>query len=187
MFRTDPRFPRALARIIVSAFLIVAISAVMISVTGGRHLAAQADLDPLVTRVQQSQCREGLDALAPMAFGPDLDAQRAAYLFGWCLTKLGRYADAALAFQAAAAHPTLGAYARVDESNARLKSGDALAVIPILRELAPGAPPALRRRAYGALGEAELSAGHPERALSAFASAAAARPHDPTAGPRLRP
>src|SRR3990172_8599746 len=182
MFRTDPRFPRAMALVLVPA---LACAGVLVS--RAVPAAAQTDLDPLVARVQQSQCREGLDGLALLAFGPDLDAQRAAYLFGWCLTRLGRYADAALAFQAAAAHPTLGAYARVDESTARLKRGDALAVIPIMRALAPGAPPALRRRAYGALGEAELSAGHAERALSAFASAAAARPHDPTAGPRLRP
>ena len=180
MFRTDPRFPRALALV-----LVLALACAGVLVSRAVPAAAQTDLDPLVARVQQSQCREGLDGLALLAFGPDLDAQRAAYLFGWCLTRLGRYADAALAFQAAAAHPTLGAYARVDESTARLKSGDALAVIPIMRDLAPGAPPALRRRAYGALGEAELSAGHAERALSAFASAAAARPDDPTAWLRL--
>jgi soluble lytic murein transglycosylase len=170
---------------VVSAFLVLAIAA-LARATGGAPAGAQGDLAALIQKVGQSQCREGLDALAPAASASDLDSQRAAYLLGWCLARLGRQADAAVAFQTAAAHPTLGAYARVEESVARIKSGDGLAVIPVLKDLvASNAPPALRRRAYGALGEVELAAGRTERALSAFARAASARPDDASAWLRL--
>lgn len=170
-----------------AALLILAVSAGLILVTGGRRLTAQVDLATLIPQIHQSRCREGLDALAPLAFGSDLDAPRAAYLFGWCLARLGRHADAVVAFQAAAAHPSLGGYARVEEAAARVKAGDGTVEIASLKELAAGAPPALRRRAYGALGEAELVTGSRSAnlALAAFAMAAAARPDDPTAWLRL--
>ncbi len=180
MFRMVLHLTRALALLLVPA-----LACVHLLVAPVAPAASQTDLDAVVRQVQQSQCREGLDALGLLASGPDLDAQRAAFLYGWCLTRLGRHTDAAPAFQAAATHPTLSAYARVEEMTARLKSGEAPGAIATLRELAPGAPPALRRRAYGALGEAELSAGRAERALSAFASAAAARTDDATAWLRL--
>jgi len=166
---------------VVSAFVVVAISAAT-----GPRLAAQSDLATLLPQIQQSQCREGLTELALLASsGTDLDAQRAAFLYGWCLARLGRFADAISAFQAASAHPALGAHARVEEIAARVKTGDTNGAASTLRELAPNAPPALRRRVFGTLGEAELAAGRTESALAAFALAAAARPDDPTAWLRL--
>lgn len=165
--------------------LLVLVIAVIPGPGTGPTLIAQTDFGVLIQKVHQSQCREGLDALAPMALAPDLDSQRAAYLLGWCLARLGRHADAAVAFQTATSHPTLAPYARVEESIARMKSGDGVAIVPTLKDLAPGAPPALRRRAYGTLGEAELAAGHTAPALFAFALAAAARPDDASAWLRL--
>jgi soluble lytic murein transglycosylase-like protein len=159
--------------------------AAMLAVTAPR-LAAQSDLGTLLPQIQQSQCREGLTELALLASAStDLDAQRANFLYGWCLARLGRHADAISAFQAASPHPALGGYARVEEIAARVKTGDATGATPALRQMAPNAPPALRRRIFGALGEAELAAGRPDRALYAFALAAAARPDDPIAWLRL--
>ncbi|MGQ0571985.1 MAG: transglycosylase SLT domain-containing protein [Armatimonadota bacterium] len=145
----------------------------------------QADLDAAVRQVHQSQCRDGLEALGAIASAADLEAARASFLMGWCLVRLGRASDAAAAFRAAASHPTLAAHARVEEAVARLNSGDAEVAVAALREIPPGAPRALRRRALGAVGEAELVLGRADRALLALTAAAEARPDDPSAWLRL--
>jgi len=139
---------------------------------------AQADLDALAQRVRESVCRDGLDALAALAAGSDLEAQRASFLLGWCLARTGRHAQAAEAYRAASVHPTLRTHARIGEAAALTAAGRAADAAVRLRKVAASTEGHIKARALVALGEAEMTLRRPEQATTALALAADLRPAD---------
>lgn len=139
------------------------------------------DLAAATAQIHRSRCGEGVETLTALASGGDLEAQRAAYLMGWCLTKLDRHREAAEAYQRSVGHPTLGALARIEAGLAHVRAGSAASAPPMLREAAAGASGKLRGRALAALGQAELQRRNPSAAADVLADAVRMRPSDPNA------
>jgi soluble lytic murein transglycosylase-like protein len=142
---------------------------------------ARSGLDALVQRVHQTSCRQGLDSLASLAAGHDLEARRASFLLGRCLARANLHARAADAFRKAAWHPSLRAHARLELGTALMRSDQAAESAAALRELAAAASGRLRGRAFLALGEAELTLDRHPESVAALAAAVERRPDDPAA------
>ncbi|MDR7417607.1 MAG: transglycosylase SLT domain-containing protein [Armatimonadota bacterium] len=152
---------------------------------------AQRSLESAVEQVRQGDCRGAASALQPTAAGDGLDAQRAAYLLGVCLTRLERHRDAADAFARAVAHPTLGAWAQVERGRALMRSGSpaeaARTLAPIAAQARATAGPSratsaggrLRARALLSLGEAAMAQRRTAYAVEVLTEAATLRPDDP--------
>lgn len=173
----------------------------LVAAAAGRAAHAQADLDAAVRLVHRSGCARGLADLSSLSAGGGLEAQRAAYLAGWCLTRQERHAEAAAAFQTAAAHPTLRPHALVATAEALVKAGRAGEAAAVLRDegaalikrdaagtAGHGTPPVggtLRARALDALGRAELALGRPGPAVAALKAAAESGPGGPGLWMRL--
>ncbi len=151
----------------------------LVLASAGPPLHAQANLDAAAKQVRQGGCPNALPALEQLSSDTDLESQRAAYLTGWCLSQMGRYAAAAEAFRAAAAHQSLHMPAQVEQAIAVLRSGNASEAVSLLRSAAAAAPARLRARVSIALGEAEVTLKHPAQAVAALQAAADLRPNDP--------
>ncbi len=118
----------------------------------------------------------------------NLDSLRAAYLTGREMTRAGNHAAAAEAFQTAAAHPTLRAYARYEQAAALLRTGTpgvAAEAAAILRAAVASSPTRLRGRMLVLLGEVEMAFGRHAQAVAALQAASALRPDDPDVWLRL--
>jgi soluble lytic murein transglycosylase-like protein len=139
------------------------------------------DLDAAAVQIHRSKCRDGLDSLTAIASGHDLEGQRASYLMGWCLSRGGRHQEAAVAFQQAADHPTLGMLARIEEGLARNRAGASLDAATIVQDVITRTSGKLRGRALAALGQVELDRRNPSAAADALRAAVALRPSDPSA------
>ncbi len=155
--------------------------AMVLLVAPGLPAQPQTDLDGLVAQIHRSGCREGLETLVSLASGEDLEAQRASYLLGWCLTRGGRHQEAAQAFGAAAGHPTLRMHARLEEGLALQQAGSTANAAVILREAASHASGRLRGRAFVALGQVELARRDPAAATAALTAAVELLSSDPNA------
>jgi soluble lytic murein transglycosylase len=145
--------------------------------------AARADrqtgLDALVERARGGDCPGAIPGLERLASGQDLEALRAAHLLGHCLARVGRHAEAARAFEAAAAHPTLQVYARLEAGRALYAAGDPAAAAPLIHAIAASAEGRLRGRALVVLGEVEQALGRHRESAAAFAAAAEIQPYAP--------
>lgn len=159
--------------------LITSLALLLALALPGSRLHAQPGLDAVAQQVRQGGCPDALPVLEQLAAGTDLEAKRAAYLTGWCLTRAGRHAAAAAAFRAASAHPSLHPYAQVEEGIALLRSGNAAEAAAVLQTAASAAPARLRARTLAALAETELARQHPVQAVAALQEAAQLRPDDP--------
>lgn len=155
--------------------------ALVVLVAPGTTAQQPADLDALVAQVHQSGCREGLEALVSLASGDDLDAQRASYLAGWCLARVGRHQEATEAYRAAAGHPSLRMHSRLEEGLAVLQAGNAGNAAAIFRDVASRTSASVRGRAFVALGQAELARRNPAGATEALTTAVSLRSSDPKA------
>ncbi len=151
----------------------------VVLLTAGPPLHAQVSLDRVVQQVRQGGCSDAVPVLEQLSSGADLEAQRAAYLTGWCLGRMDRHAAAIAAFRSAAGHPSLRMHAQVQQAIALLRSGDASEATTLLRAAAVASPARLRARALSALGEAEVALKHPAQAVAALQTAADLRPDDP--------
>ncbi len=177
--QAGPEARRATVRSGIPA-LAACICASLVLAVPGPVARAQPSLDSMIRQVKQGGCPAALPVLEQLSNGTDLEAKRAAYLTGWCLSRTGRHADAAAAFRAAASHPTLRLYAQAGEGSELLHSGNASEAAALLRTVAATAPARLRARALIALGDAEIEMGHSPQAEAALQQAAGLQPDDPS-------
>jgi soluble lytic murein transglycosylase len=140
---------------------------------------AQPALDATVRQVRQGDCAGAVPALERLAGETGLEAQRAAYLLGWCLARGGRHAAAAAAYRVASAHPTMGLYARAALADALVATGNPQEAVTVARDVSAAAGTSLRSRVLIALGEAEVARRRTGDGLSALEAAARLRPDDP--------
>ncbi len=155
--------------------------ALALAVIAAARADAQAGLDALVERARGGDCAGAILGLERLASEQDLEARRAAHLLGHCLARAGRHAEAARAFEAAAAHPTLQNHARLEAARALLAAGDPAGAASRIRDVAASAEGRLRGRALVVLGEVEQALGRHRESASAFAAAAEIQPDAPAA------
>ncbi|MGQ0549818.1 MAG: transglycosylase SLT domain-containing protein [Armatimonadota bacterium] len=158
--------------------ILVLSSVILALATSGLPAQTPSDLDALVVQVHQSRCRDGLDGLTALAAGDDLEAQRAAFLAGWCLARSGHYQEAAGAYRAAGGHPSLQAHAAIEEGRALLQAGNVDEAARLLRDTAARTSGRVRGRALMALGQAELARKNPAAATDVLGAAVELRSGD---------